>query len=233
MMYGWFRWDDILFTHWRVPARELKARLPDGVTLDLHKGRAWVSLVATNTIGPVPRQLITPTLEPVLGYAQINIRTYVVGPQGPGIVFLDTRVSSIVAALGASMMGQPYRYAAAASVAQTRTRAQVTVPGGTIDASIAPGAPATAVPGSLAHFLVERYVVYAALPTGLLYATRISHEPFLLRDAAPLVTGAPLARLAGIEDAEGPFESHAAEPVIVAITAVAGADPHAPAPDRH
>lgn len=232
MTYGWFRWEDILFAHWRVPARELKPRLPEGVTLDLHKGRAWASLVALNAIGPVPKPLTNPGFEPILGYAQVNVRTYVNGPHGPGIVLLDTRVNSMIAALGASLLGQPYRYAAGMTVDRGVTRQRIVVPGGDVDASIASGAPATTVDGTLASFLVDRFVVYGALPGGTLYAARIEHEPWLLRDAVPVVTGAPLSRLAGIEDAEGPLESYVAEPVSVAVVQIGGAGHEVPAPDR-
>lgn len=185
-----------------------------------------------NAIGPVPRPLTSPTFEPILGYAQVNVRTYVKGPHGPGIVLLDTRVNSMIAAMGASLLGQPYRYAAGMTVDRGLTRQRIVAPGGAIDAVIAPGAPATTVPGSLASFLVDRYVVYDELPGGAPYAARIEHEPWLLRDAVPDVTGAPLARHAGIEHAEGPLAAHVAEPVSVAIVEIDGAGRGEPAPDR-
>jgi hypothetical protein len=54
----------------------------------------------------MPPLLSTP-LAPLLRYDQVNFRTYVHGPAGPGLWLLETRVSHPLA-LGARLLGMPY-----------------------------------------------------------------------------------------------------------------------------
>ena len=48
---GYQTWEDLLFVHWKFPAAEVQALLPDTVTVDTHDGFAWLGLV--------PRQFST------------------------------------------------------------------------------------------------------------------------------------------------------------------------------
>src|SRR3954471_15582981 len=37
-------WDDLLFAHWRVPVDALLGHVPDGLTLDVFDGSAWLGV---------------------------------------------------------------------------------------------------------------------------------------------------------------------------------------------
>lgn len=58
-------WNRVLFLHWKVSVAELQALLPKHLTLDLHEGNAWVSLV------PFTMQEIRPNGVPA--FSPINI----------------------------------------------------------------------------------------------------------------------------------------------------------------
>jgi uncharacterized protein YqjF (DUF2071 family) len=57
--------------------------------------------------------------------------------------------------------------------------------------------------GDLTHFLVERYVLYTRSRRGLLRG-RISHAPYVVREAAAQVEAAPLFLACGFPAPVGP-----------------------------
>jgi uncharacterized protein YqjF (DUF2071 family) len=183
------RWGEVLFLHWPVEPAALKPLVP--FELDLHEGRAWLSVVAfemthSRLFGvPLPRVL------------EVNVRTYVPG----GVFFLSLDASNALAAwLGRAWYGLPYRHARM-SLAREGGRVRFTS-GAEFAARYRPaGTVAPARPGTLEHFLVERYALFTT-------RTRVDvqHEPWPLQPAdvsveactlQPVrVEGAPLAHFA-------------------------------------
>src|SRR3954462_6044449 len=108
MTYGAMRWRQTFYGHWFVPADTLAARLPKHVTLDLWRGHAVASLVAIDVEGPAPRALLQTPVAHLFRYRQLNLRTYVDGPEGPGMTLLETRIDRVTYALGARLAGMPY-----------------------------------------------------------------------------------------------------------------------------
>src|SRR5438270_8602707 len=108
MTYGAMRWRQTFYVHWIVPADTLAARLPRGVTLDLWRGHAVASLVAIDVAGPAPRALLESAVAHLFRYRQLNLRTYVDGPEGLGMTLLETRIDRLTYALGARLAGMPY-----------------------------------------------------------------------------------------------------------------------------
>ena len=78
-------WHEISFLHWSCEPGALRQRIqrlfPD--TLD---GKAWISLTPF-----LLRALRPPLIPETLGltFPEMNLRTYVVGPRGPGIWFFS------------------------------------------------------------------------------------------------------------------------------------------------
>jgi uncharacterized protein YqjF (DUF2071 family) len=69
------RWECLLFAHWPVDPRDLRAVLPPRVEPDIRNQDAWVSIVAfvmvgTRACGPPWRPVLAPIPE-------LNVRTYV------------------------------------------------------------------------------------------------------------------------------------------------------------
>ncbi len=78
-------WHNLLFLHQRVPLNTLAVRLPEGLELDLFDGEAWVGVVPfyMRKVRPIP----FPAVPGISDFLECNIRTYVVGPDGPGVWF--------------------------------------------------------------------------------------------------------------------------------------------------
>lgn len=108
-------WRHLLFVNYEARPEHLAPYVPAGVELDLHGGRAFVSLVGLRIIGT--KVIGVPV--PFLGaFDQVNLRFYVrrTLPDGevrPGVVFLRELVPQAVMAFAArQVIGEPYENAA-------------------------------------------------------------------------------------------------------------------------
>lgn len=83
------RWTDVLFMSYAVDPEVVQARLPEGLEVDTHEGRAWLSVV------PFFMSHIRFPVTPGFGWVrlrELNLRTYVRYRGRPGVYFftLDT-----------------------------------------------------------------------------------------------------------------------------------------------
>jgi uncharacterized protein len=103
------RWHEIAFFHWSAEPSLVQQRLPAGLTADIINGQAWISVTPFLLTG------LRPPLCPralSLTFPEMNLRTYVVGPSGPGIWFFSLDAARFYAVLGArAMFGLPYFWA--------------------------------------------------------------------------------------------------------------------------
>lgn len=100
----------MLFFHWRVDAGILQSLLPDGLTLDLFDGRAYISLVPFTMQQIRPRGL--PAFAPVSDFHEINLRTYVTRAGKPGVYFINIEAQKGFSAwLSRNLSGLPYEKA--------------------------------------------------------------------------------------------------------------------------
>jgi uncharacterized protein len=189
MTYGAMRWRQSFYVHWLVPADTLTQRLPRGVTLDRWHGHAVASLVAIDVEGPAPRALLQTAVAHLFRYRQLNLRTYVEGPEGPGLTLFETRIDRVTYALGARLAGMPYHldrqltYEVRAASLELHARG-VSATGLVSDLGAGP-----LVPGTLEHFACERYRAYAQLPVGRTLCVQIAHPPWRAR---PVMLQGPL-----------------------------------------
>jgi uncharacterized protein YqjF (DUF2071 family) len=85
--------------HWPVSTAELRPRVPDELEIEEHDGSAWLGVQffrvrALRARGALP-------VPGISSFLQLNVRTYVRGPDGlPGIWFFSIDASSRLAALG-------------------------------------------------------------------------------------------------------------------------------------
>ncbi len=108
------KWDQALFCHWKVEKDVIQSLLPSRLECDVTKdGCAWVGLVllTERQVGPggIFRSLCPSSL--LVDHLGANIRTYVKGPNGPGIYFFSLECDSLRATLGANTFGIPYKLA--------------------------------------------------------------------------------------------------------------------------
>jgi len=188
---GYHRWRDLLFVHWRLPADEIARLLPPGLSLDAWEGDAWVGLVPFRMSG------VRPWWSPGgFAFAETNVRTYVhCEGRDPGVWFFSLdAANSLAVRIARRRWGLNY-FRAAMSLERhgdrVRYRSRRLWPGQSgaslaIDAEIGPPLPAPQpcqpAPGTLEHFLAERYVLYA-VRRGRLMRGQVHHAPYPLRSA--------------------------------------------------
>jgi uncharacterized protein YqjF (DUF2071 family) len=178
-------WDDLLFAHWRVPAGRLEPFVPPVLRLERHQGDAWLGVTPFMVTGLHGRG--APPLPPIARFREVNVRTYVTDGTRPGILFLSLDAASALAVVGARAAYRlPYYLARGGvrSAAAIRFHSE-RVLGRDARLTIAyrPDGPVfTAAPGSLEHFLTERYCVYSVGLRGLL-RSQIHHPPWPLQPA--------------------------------------------------
>src|SRR5262245_57818371 len=88
-------WNDLLFAHWPIDARDLRSRLPAEFDLDLFDGQAWISVVPFFMTNVGPRGL--PWLPWVSQFPELNVRTYVSIANRPGVYFFSLDAGSTLA----------------------------------------------------------------------------------------------------------------------------------------
>lgn len=203
---GYQTWRDLLFLHWPVPAPAVRRLVPDPLDLDLHSGQAWVGVVAFEILDARP-----PAVPPGSGldFLETNVRTYVRRGDGPPAVwFFSLDAASRLAVAAARLRyGLPYHTAAmriervGARVAYATGRRSD--PGVRLAVRYRPGAIlGPAPPGTLDHFLHERYVLHA-LRRGRLVTAEVRHAPYELRRVELLHLEEGLLAAAGLPPATG------------------------------
>jgi uncharacterized protein len=177
------RWERLLFAHWRVDPAELRRLLPPRVEPDMRDGCAWLAIVAFVMVGT---RSCGPPWWPVLApIPELNVRTYVRVDDVPAVWFLSLDASSsFFATIGRALYGMPYHVGEMrASEIGGYVHYWSARPGAAFEAMYAPAGPAArAEPGSLEHFLVERYRLFSER-RGRLVTAVVAHEPWPLQAA--------------------------------------------------
>lgn len=187
---GYQRWSHLGFLHWRVEPEKLQALLPDELTIETFDGSAWLALV------PFSMERIRPWWAPpvpgISWFRETNVRTYVRHANGQsGVWFFsldaDQRLAVWIARTfwhlnyqpaklkfqcdGKTLLASGHRY----QQADTAYRLKMTVS----DSAAAQ----TAASGTLEHFLLERYHLFAQRPDGRFLCGQVHHEPYTFQQA--------------------------------------------------
>jgi uncharacterized protein YqjF (DUF2071 family) len=218
-------WRDLLFLHWSVPPEALRPLVPPELELDLFEDRAYVGLVPFTMKGVRPAGL--PAFRPLSDFHETNVRTYVhQGGRNPGVWFFSLDAANPIAVLIArTWFHLPYHRARMRLSRMERSGA-VSYAGdrlwpGPRPASYAieagptsPAAPAAA--GTLDHFLVERYLLYAH-HGGRLKRGQVHHRPYPVQRAEVHALDERLLAAAGIARPSVPPLAHFASGVDVEV----------------
>ncbi|TML27817.1 MAG: DUF2071 domain-containing protein [Actinobacteria bacterium] len=177
-------WDDLLFVHYRVPVERLRPLVPDGLEVQEHSGSGWLGVTPFVVTGLRARGLLP--LPFASSFRELNVRTYVTRDEKPGIWFFSLDASSRLAVEAARRLYRlPYFEA---DISLRRRGEQILYDcsrddGKAFSAAYRPnGAVFGAQPGSLEHFLTERYCLYAEHGEAL-YRADIHHRPWPLQPA--------------------------------------------------
>ena len=197
-------WHDLLFAHWPVDARALREKLPAGLPLDLHEGQAWLGIIPFHMTNVAPRGV--PSIPFVSAFPELNVRTYVTLEGKPGIYFFSLDAGSSVAVAAArTLFGLPY-YSATMSVetaaggVRYHSARNTRMPGVAEFAATyrAIGPVQLPQPGTLEHFLTERYCLYTVDESFRARRLEIHHPPWPLQTAESVITVNTMADAAGI-----------------------------------
>jgi uncharacterized protein YqjF (DUF2071 family) len=176
-------WDDLLFVHYRVPVERLQELVPDGLEVQEHSGSGWLGVTPFAVTGLRARGL--PPLPFVSSFLELNVRTYVTRDGKPGIWFFSLDASSEAAVLAARQLYRlPYFRARIRMERGSRVTFECFRDAQTeFSAAYGGAGPVSpAAPGSLEHFLTERYCLYAE-HDGRLFRAEIHHRPWPLQSA--------------------------------------------------
>ncbi|QSO50688.1 DUF2071 domain-containing protein [Alicyclobacillus curvatus] len=217
-------WNRLLFAHWPLPPGLLEPLIPQGLKLDTFDNKAYVSVLPFEMTNV--RMRLLPAIPGASQMQQINIRTYVLRDNKPGVYFLALDTNHLPTVwLTRLMLGLPYHHAQmnvksrfvgsgreiefssqrldatgrgktdmhAGSTpslplqnADSRSRLtslQTPRRGGTLQVSYQPSSDIWhAKPGSLDHWLTERYCLYT-VNAGKLLRVDIHHQPWPLQFA--------------------------------------------------
>jgi uncharacterized protein len=201
------RWRDLLFLHWSVPVESLRPLVPEPLTIDTYDGVAYVGLVPFWMTG------VRPNWAPersAFRFLETNVRTYVHRDgQDPGVFFFSLEAGSRIAVeIARAQFGLPYFWALmrmrragprieyrSRRISGDRPRTwAVFEPGDHLGASR---------PGSLEHFLIERYYLHVER-RGRLQRGQVHHKPYPVQSASLLVVQDELIAAAGLPQPIGP-----------------------------
>jgi uncharacterized protein YqjF (DUF2071 family) len=198
------QWHDLLFAHWRVPIEELRGVVPPAIPIDEFDGSAWVGVTPFEVRGFRPR--FGPPPPGVSSFFECNVRTYSTIGGRPGIWFFSLDAASRFAVWGARRFWRlPYFLAGmsassdGARVSYATERVSDDGPPAELDVSYEPAGPlGRAAPGSLEHFLTERYCLYTTDARGHPLRGDIDHPPWPLQPAAAELRRNTMGRQIGL-----------------------------------
>ncbi len=154
-------WHNLLFAHWRVDVSHLRKLVPAAFELDLFNGDAWVGVVPFYMTNVGLRG--TPSVPWLSAFAELNVRTYVRVADKPGVFFFSLDAERWLAVQAArTLLNLPY-FAATMRVERVDDRVVYSSvrrakPPAVFTARYWPVGPSfIPAPGSLEHFLTERY----------------------------------------------------------------------------
>ena len=205
-------WERLLFAHWRVDPEAIRAVLHPALPLDTFDGSAWLGVTPFRVEAFRLRNL--PPLPLIQSFPELNVRTYVTIGGRPGIHFFSLDAGSRFAVETARRIYRlPYFRArmsiggrAEDEVELTSRRVQSDGPPATLDIRYgATGEPAEPAPGTLEHFLTERYCLYTLDEEQRILRGDIHHAPWRLRPATASVAENTMGRQIGLELVEEPL----------------------------
>jgi uncharacterized protein YqjF (DUF2071 family) len=174
-------WIDLAFLHWSVEAAGLQPLVPTGLELETYDGTAWLGITPFLLTGFRLRGL--PPLPRLSTFEELNVRTYVTRGGKPGIWFFTLDAASTVAVEAAKRLYRlPYHRSrmhcdrSGDFVHYESSRAGAAFSG----RYRGEGPLFHAEPGTLEHFLTERYCLYTE-DGGRIYRADIHHPPWDLQ----------------------------------------------------
>ncbi|MEZ4709159.1 MAG: DUF2071 domain-containing protein [Caldilineaceae bacterium] len=225
------RWQDLLFAHWPIAPDVMRALAPPPLELDLFEGEAWVGVVPFRMSNVRPRGI--PALPWLSAFPELNVRTYVRARSErapkPGVYFFSLDAANPVAvAVARTAYLLPYFRArmrvqhVAEMIQYSSRRTHGGAPSADLVCQYGPTGPAyAAAPGTLEHWLTERYCLYTIGRQGKVMRGEIQHKPWPLQQAQAQIEVNTMAAAAGLTLPDGPPLLHFAASIDVLVWQIA------------
>ena len=182
-------WHDLLFANWPASAAALRRLIPPQLQIDTFEGRAWLAVVPFRMTGVRLRG--TPSLPWLSAFPELNVRTYVTFGGKPGVWFFSLDAANPLAvAIARAWFRLPY-FRARMSCAEHEgwihygsERTHGRAPAALLKGWYRPvGDVFSPQPGTLEHFVTERYCLYTTDARGQIIRGEIHHPPWPLQPA--------------------------------------------------
>jgi uncharacterized protein YqjF (DUF2071 family) len=199
------RWVNLLFAHWPVPASAARRLIPASLNLEVEEfaGTAWVGLVPFQMEDVMFRGL--PEVPRFSRFPEMNLRLSVTHKGRPGVWFVSLDATNPLAVWGARRFAHLPYFEAAMQVQIDGHRVRYDSVRRAADRPVIfrgsywPTSNVfEAAPGSLEHFLTERYRLYTAGPDQRLLTIDIHHQPWALQYAAADIVENTVAEAQGL-----------------------------------
>ena len=180
----WQSWQKLLFAHWRFDYDQVRPLIPEQLELESFDGSVWIGVVPFHlTIRP----RCSPLWPRFSKFPEINVRTYVRHGDRSGVWFFSLDASNRMACRLARMTFHlPYNWAdmkmactdTSISYQSSRKNEEAEFVGRYQPVSEV----RLAEPGSLEHWLTERYCLYSQSTQGTICVADVHHEQWPLQD---------------------------------------------------
>jgi hypothetical protein len=228
------RWCDLAFLHWPVSPDALRQLIPAGLQIDTYERQAWIGVVPFRMEGVRLRG--APPVPTTHAFPELNVRTYVRAAGRAGVWFFSLDATSRLAVRGARILYNLPYYDAEISVEGTVPPPREVGTGargtewisytcrrvhrhartaefagryGPIGDVFEPP------PGTLEHFLVERYCLFTWDAHRGLGMLDVDHAPWPLQPGGADIALNTMVRAAGIPLPDTPPLVHFARAVDV------------------
>ena len=214
-------WRNLLFAHWPVSESAVRRAVPAELELDLFNGSAWLGIIPFFMTDISARGL--PPLPGISETLELNVRTYVRHADRHGVYFFSLDAESLPAVIGArTFYHLPYFHAEMAMEVGERElityRSRRRIGGAALEVTYQPsGEPFLSIPGTLDHWLTERYCLFTLDSKGRIVLGDIHHAPWPLQPAHAEFTVNTMAAGTGIELPHEPPVLHYARELEVLV----------------
>ncbi len=203
-------WRDLLFAHWPLEPDYLQKFMPPGLKLDLYDGKAWLAVVPFRMSNVRPRWV--PPMPWISAFPELNVRTYVELDGRPGVFFFGLEATNPLAVwLARKWFHLPYfnadisleysppgEFGADIKYVSNRTHRNA-APARFIGEYGPTGPVYESKPGTLEHWLTERYCLYSVDGRGAIRRGEVQHIPWPLQPAQAKIETNTMTSCHGIE----------------------------------
>ncbi len=226
-------WRELLFLHWALAPERIRPLISRELELDLFEGKAYVGLVPFTMTGVRPTGL--PAVAGLSSFHETNVRTYVhVAGRDPGVWFFSLdAANSLAVRLARRFFHLPYHRARMFLEPECLTASDkpksilyagvrcwpAPMPASYLIRAQVSGPVQVAKPGTLEHFLAERYLLYSQFEDRL-YQGQVHHSPYPLQPATVLSLDENLLAATGLDRPPSPAHALFAAGVDVEVFAL-------------